>query len=296
MSQTPFSYRTSHRFADVCEAFEQNFDDGLELGARFVAYQHGEKIIDIFGGWSDRKKENPWSEETLSAIYSTGKSVCTLLIAREVEAGRLEYDRPVSEIWPEFAAAGKQDVTLAQAMSHQAGLSGFDNEMDPSEWLGWDSIIRRIEQMEPQWAPGTASGYSPQVFGFVVGEIIRRTTGHSIGAQLRELHSADGIDVHCGLAGEDAAKGAHMQKPPKAPDLGDLSPIKEAAFLKPWSSPARVSREDWMAAEIPASNMHATADGLACLLQSLVSKNAPHALSPEVRQQVFNVRISGDDL
>ncbi|MEO1014180.1 MAG: serine hydrolase domain-containing protein [Pseudomonadota bacterium] len=294
---TPFSFRSTARFADVGEAFEANFEAGEELGARFVAYRHGEKIVDVFGGWSDKKKETPWTDETLACVYSTGKAALALLVARAVAAGGLDYEGPVSDVWPGFAANGKDAITLGQAMSHQGGLCGFREEMPPETWLDWDGICGRIAAMAPLWPPGSANGYHPQTYGFIVGEVLRRATGRTVGETLYEDEfMARGIDVHCGLKPEAADWTAYMPKPPRAPDLGPLTEYKELAFLKPWSAPARVAREDWMAAEIPASNMHATADGLARLLQPLASREAEDALPPEAVEAALRVRIEGSDL
>lgn len=293
----PFSFRGSARFAAVGEAFEANFEAGLELGARFVAFRHGERIVDVAGGWSDRAKQTPWTEETLAGVYSSGKAVCALLVARAVAAGQLDYDAPVARSWPEFAGGGKGAVTLGEAMSHQAGLCGFPEEMPPATWLDWPAICARLAAMAPMWPVGSASGYHPQTYGFIVGEAFARATGRSVGATLRDDHwRLAGIDVHCGIGAEIAARAAYMPKPPRAPDLGAMNAFKQAAFLTPWSSPARVSREDWMAAELPASNMHATADGLARLLQPLASDAVDDALPAEVRAAALRVQIDGPDL
>ncbi len=296
-ASAPFSFRSRPRFADVGEAFEANFEAGDELGARFVAYRHGEKIVDIFGGWSDKARQTPWTEETLACVYSTGKSVLALFVARAVAAGDLDYDAPVADVWPDFGANGKEAITLGQAMSHQGGLCGLQEEMPPEEWLDWDAICARIAAMAPLWPPGSANGYHPQTHGFIVGEVLRRVTGRTVGALLYEDEfEARGVDIHCGLKPQAATRTAYMPKPPRAPDLGALTEFKELAFLKPWSAPARVAREDWMAAEIPASNMHATADGLARLLQPLASDEAEGALPAEALEAALRVRIEGPDL
>ena len=280
---------------DVGDAFAQNFENGHELGACFSAVIDGEMIVDIRGGYADRKKTQPWTESTLSCIYSTGKAVLTLLIAREVSNGRLDYDAPVAAYWPEFAANGKEQITVAQALSHQGGLCGFADEMPPTDWVEWDVIAARLAAMAPLWAPCSASGYHPQTFGFIAGELLRRVTGLSVKQHIQWYQ----MQVFCGMDASEMARAAAMPKPPKAPDLGVLTDLKHIAFLKPWSAAARVDRDAWMAAEIPASNMHADARSLALIMQPFVNggywNDAPH-LDKSVIAAALKERSRGDDL
>jgi CubicO group peptidase (beta-lactamase class C family) len=281
-------------FEKVVEAFRGNFEEGLELGASFAVVRDGEIFIDLHGGAADKKGENPWAADTLACIYSSGKAVLATLIAREVGAGRLDYDAPVAEVWPEFAENGKSEITLAELMSHQAGLCGLPEEMPPATWLDHDAICERLASMAPLWAPGTANGYHPQTIGHALNEILSRVTGRSVGRILREdFEQADGVEVYCGLSQAEMARAAIMPKPPRAPDLGDLNDFTRLAFLKPWSSPGKVDREDWMAAEIPASNMHATARGLAQIVNGLATGDG---IGATAQRAALKSRIVGDDL
>ena len=287
-------------FEGVGEAFAENFDAGLELGACFSVIIGGETVVDMRGGHSDRARETLWTDETLACVYSSGKAVLALLIAREVSAGRLEYDAPVAAVWPEFAAAGKENITLAEALSHQAGLCGFSEEMPPETWLDWDAICAKLAAMAPLWPPGTANGYHPQTFGFIAGEILRRVTGKTAGALIADIAGTHGLSLYCGMGEAEIARAAYMPKPPKAPDLGPMSDLKRYAFLKPWSAPAKVSREAWMAAELPASNMHADARSLAAFAHPLANGGKDVAgaqvLSASAMEAAFEERIRGDDL
>ena len=279
----------------VADAFAQNFENGEELGACFSAVIDGEMIVDIRGGYADRKKTQAWNEGTLACIYSTGKAVLTLLIAREVSNGRLDYDAPVAAYWPEFAANGKEEITVAQALSHQGGLCGFADEMPPADWIEWDVIVERLAAIAPLWAPGSASGYHPQTFGFIAGELLRRVTGLTVKQHIQWYQT----QIFCGMGASEMARAAVMPKPPRAPDLGALTDLKYIAFLKPWSAAARVDRDLWMAAEIPASNMHADARSLARILQPFVNggywDGDPH-LDESAIAAAFKERIRGDDL
>lgn len=292
--------RVAPGYEAALDAFADNFACGEDLGASFAAFAGGEAVVDLRAGWADKAQTVPWAEDTLACVYSSGKAVVARLVAQAVSDGALDYERPVAADWPDFAAEGKGDVTLAHALSHQAGLCGFADPIPPGEWTRWDAIAARIAAMAPLWPPGTAAGYHPQTVGFIAGELLRRATGRGVGRTLREdFFEARGIDVHCGLAPAEMARAAAMTKPPRAPDHRK-SPLTEIAFLKPWSATSGVSRETWMAAEIPASNMHATAKGLAEIVHPLANggmdANGGAAISRDALADALRTRIEGDDL
>ena len=287
------------QFAGVAEAFARNFEEGAELGGCFAVAIEGDLVVDIRGGHADRAKETPWADDTLACVYSTGKSIVALLIARAVSDGLLDYEAPVATYWPEFAASGKEDITLAEAMSHQDGLCALPEDAPPDIYLDWDATCAVIAGMKPLWAPGTANGYHPQTFGFIAGEVLRRATGKTVGALLRDHAQADDLQVFCGMGEKELARAAYMPKPPRAPDLGELTELKKLAFLKPSSAPAKVAREDWAAAEIPASNMHADARSLALALHPLANegeRGGDTIISVDALAALFDERIRGDDL
>ncbi len=287
-------------FEPVLDVFAAAFARGEELGAGFAAFVDGQPVADIFAGSADKAQTAPWTEETLTCIYSSGKAVVARLIAEAVSSGALDYERPVADDWPEFAAERKSAITLAEALSHQAGLCGFADPIPPEDWTRWDVITARIAALAPLWRPGSAAGYHPQMVGYIAGELLRRTTGRGVGEILRQdFFKGRGIDVHCGLSAADIARAAAMTKPPRAPDHRK-SPLTEIAFLKPWSASSGVSREAWMAAEIPASNMHATAKGLAEIVHPLanggVDTNGAAAVDQGALRDALRTRIEGDDL
>jgi len=282
-------------FAEVGETFAENFADGLELGASFAVVIDDELVVDIRGGHADKARQEPWTEDTLACIYSSGKAVLALLIAQAVSNDQLDYDALVAEYWPDFAQAGKEKITVAQLLSHQAGLCGIRDEMPPETWLDWDAIVSRLAAMAPLWEPGTANGYHPQTFGFLAGELLRRVTGKTVG----QLIDSFQLQTFCGVNASQVSRAAFMPKPPTAPDLGDLNEFTQLAFLKKWSAPARVSREDWMAAELPASNMHSDARSLARILQPFVNggrREGNPLLTSDAIEGAFAERIRGDDL
>ncbi len=286
-------------FDVVGDALADNFVDKLELGASFAVCIDGELVVDIRGGHADKAKEQPWTEDTIACIYSSGKAVLSLLIAHAVSNGSLSYDAPVADYWPEFAQAGKEEITVAQMLSHQAGLCAIAEEMPPETWLDWGAITDRLAAMAPLWEPGTANGYHPQTFGYLAGELLRRVSGKSVGEMLRDLNASDDLQIFCGMKEAEIARAAYMPKPPKAPDLGELNEFTRLAFLSKWASAARVSRDEWMAAEIPASNMHGDARSLTRILHPFVNGgqwNGDPVLTEEAIKGALQERIRGDDL
>ncbi len=288
------------RYRAVRDAFVANFAEGRELGARFSAAVEGEVVIDLMAGVADRSTGRPFGPDTLTPIFSTTKAVTALMIARLVGQGRLDYGQRVAELWPEFAQAGKADITVEQCLSHQDGLAAFTDPMDVAEWFDWDRVTAKLAAMAPLWPPGTASGYHPVTYGYVAGEIFRRVDGRSLGTALRhDLAQPLGLDLWIGLPDAEHGRVATMQRPPAMPDLGPLTDLKRAAFLEPWSSPGGRDIAVWRRAEIPSANGHATAEALARLAAVLACDGMlddRQVLEPGIAADVARQRIRGQDL
>lgn len=288
------------RFAGVRNEFEQNFASGQELGARFALVEKGELVVDLWAGFADRQRTKPFDETTLTPVFSTTKAVAALLIARLVDAGKLDYGQPVAEVWPEFAQAGKGAITLEQVMSHQEGLSGFPDEMEPSLWFDWDAICAKLAAMAPLWPPGSASGYHPVTFGYLAGEIFRRVDGRTMGTALREdLAGPFGLDLWIGLPDAEHHRAADLQRPSGLPNFGEINEATKAAFLTPWASPAGRGQAEWRRMEIPSANGHATAPALARLMGALANDgwlDGKTILSPALIAEASRERIHGQDL
>jgi CubicO group peptidase (beta-lactamase class C family) len=288
------------RYAAVKDAFAANFAEGLELGARFSLVQAGEMVVDLWAGFADRRRERPFEADTLVPIFSTTKAMVALLMARLVDQGKLFYEQPVAEVWPEFAQAGKGAITVEQALSHQAGLSGIAQPMDQEDWYDWDAICARLAAMAPIWPLGTASGYHPQTFGYIAGEIFRRVDGRTIGRALREdLGAPFGLDVWIGLPDAEHPRCADLQRPSALPNFGQVNDAVRAAFLTPWSAPPSRGDAAWRRAEMPGSNGHVTAAALARLMGALANDgwlDGESILSPSVIAEAALARITGQDL
>ncbi|HEY2751382.1 serine hydrolase domain-containing protein [Phenylobacterium sp.] len=288
------------RFAAVQDAFAANFDAGEELGARFTLVLAGEIVLDLWAGHADRARTRPFDERTLTPVFSTTKAIAALLIARLVDQGKLTYEQTVASVWPDFAAAGKASITIEQLMSHQEGLSGFPDPMEPSLWFDWDAICAKLAAMAPLWPPGTASGYHPITFGYLAGEIFRRVEGRTMGAALRQdLATPFGLDLWIGLPDSEFGRVADLQRPNALPDFGHHNEATRAAFLTPWSSPAGRGQADWRRMEIPSANGHCTAEALARLMGALANDgwlDGEDILSPALVAEAARERIRGQDL
>lgn len=286
-------------FEPVAEAFLANWSEFDEIGAGFSLRHEGQTVLDIHAGWADRKQTRDWQADTLVPVYSTGKAVAALIIAKLVDKGLLDYDAPVADYWPEFAAGGKSSVTVAQALSHQAGLSGIAEDMDAGDWFDAAKIEDRLARQRPLWPLGTGSGYHPVTFGFIADALARRTDGRSIGAILREdVCGPAGIDFHVGLPESEHARTAEHAMPRQVPDLGEPTEPRQLAFLKPWSSPGRRGATEWRKAEFPAANAHATAGAIARLMEVYSEGgklDGKRFIAEATLDQLVKERVNGPD-
>jgi CubicO group peptidase (beta-lactamase class C family) len=284
----------------VRDVFEENWSLFDEIGAGFAVQIDGKTVIDLHAGWADRKKSRDWTADAIVPVYSTGKAAAALVIAKLVDRGLLDYEAKVADYWPEFAAGGKSAITVAQALSHQAGLSGLKAEMDAGDWFDAGLIEQRLAAQAPLWSlKEGGSGYSPITFGFIADALARRTDGRSIGALLREeICGPRGIDLHVGLPEDQHARVAEHAMPKQLPELGELNEVKKTAFLKPWSSPGRRGAKEWRIAEFPAANAHASAGALARLMQVYALKgrlDGERFISETTWNMLTQKRVSGPD-
>lgn len=173
-------------FEGVRDAFAQNFVEHGEVGAAYSLYVDGRKVVDVWGGVADRETGSPYTAESLQLVFSTTKgatAACANLLAQR---GELDIDAPVASYWPEFAQAGKEGIPVRWLLCHKAGLPTVDTVLTPEEVFAWDPVIRALEVQEPYWEPGTAHGYHAITYGYLVGEVVRRVTGRSLGTFWQE--------------------------------------------------------------------------------------------------------------
>jgi CubicO group peptidase (beta-lactamase class C family) len=277
------------------------FDAALteELGAGFAAVRDGEIIVDLWGGWADRAQTRPWTRDTIAPVYSTTKGVSALIIAMLADQGLIDYEAPLAALWPDFGAHGKDRVTIAETLAHQAGVPGFIEPIDPDLWLDPPRCAAAIAALAPLWPPGSASGYHPLTWGYIAGEMALRASGRSLGTILREDVCAPlGIDFQIGTPESEHVRCAEMKKPARGGEFGEITPPRKAAFFSKWAAPVRGSTQ-WRKIEIPSANGHANALGVARLYEIYASDGmigASRVLSPEGFAALTRRRWQGDDL
>jgi CubicO group peptidase (beta-lactamase class C family) len=295
MSITGF---TAAGFEPVRAAFEANFADGLEHGACFAAYLGDELVVDLQGGFADRAGTVAWDERTLCPVYSATKPIGALVVAMLVERGLIDYDAPLADYWPEFGAAGKRAYTVAEALSHQAGLPGFAEPIDPQLWLDPPALSAELAKLSPMWARGDGSGYHPLTWGYIAGELVRRVSKRSLGTILREDVCAPlGIDFWVGLPESEHGRCAELLKPKAPTQFPHNNAETRAAFLTPWAAAPRGTTA-WRMAEIPSANGHGTAPGMARLYSAFAQKGRigeTQVIAPVTWDELTRQRVAGDD-
>ena len=174
-------------FGAVADAFAANFEHHDELGAGFSLYVDGAKRVDLWGGIADKRSGAPWTDQTLQLVFSTTKGAAAICVAQLVQAGKLSYDDPVAKHWPEFAANGKDEVTVRHLLSHSAGLHRLRSVIDRADrMLDWEYMVDALAAAPPAYQPGTAAGYHALTFGWLVGEIVRRVSGQPVDAFIQQ--------------------------------------------------------------------------------------------------------------
>lgn len=264
-------------FEGVRDAFEANFNPALatpETGATVAAFHRGKLVVDLYGGFVDKARKRAWARDTIVNVYSTTKGVaaaCTTLLEGR---GQIEYKAPIARYWPEFAANGKDKISVETMLSHQAGLSGVRTKLTLEDLFDHDKVARILAAAEPLWPPGTQAGYHAITWGFLVNELIRRVDGRTIGRFLREewgdpLQS----DVFIGLPESEDRRVAEMIAPLGEPtqSLAEPSELLKLTLLNPMIEPEVPNRRDWRAAELPSMNATANALGLARLFAPFAS-------------------------
>jgi CubicO group peptidase (beta-lactamase class C family) len=188
--------------------FQENFDKFGELGAAVSVWQNGEPIVDLQGGFRDARREQPWTDDTIVLIWSATKGLGSACLLHALQEHRIDMERRVAEFWPEFAQAGKEEITVAQLLSHQAGLAALDR---PVDILDYRAVIDALEKQEPNWAPGTAHGYHARTFGFLLDELMRRIVGANISEYWRKTFAEPlALDIWIGLPESENYRVATM--------------------------------------------------------------------------------------
>lgn len=273
-------------FRGVRSAFESNFAERREVGAAVAVWVDGELVVNLWGGTADAAGRRPWREHTLASIFSGSKGLTSTCVHLLAERGEIELHAPVALYWPEFGQAGKQAITIASVMGHRSGVIGPRRRLAPEEVLDWDHVCEQIAAAEPWWEPGTAQGYHMVTFGFILGEIVRRVTGRTVGEFLRtEIAEPLGLDVHLGLPESEHYRCAEMVDKPHIRDVLAAVPGHPAALCEHPMAGLSVAMgfvpDDelgsndlyaWRSAEFPGTNCHVSALGMATFYSALAQE------------------------
>ena len=169
------------RFGAVKDAFAANFEHNDDVGASVAVTMHGEPVVDLWGGSLDQAGTTPWERDTIINVYSTTKTMTCLSLLVLASRGLVDVDAPVARYWPEFAAAGKDNVLVRHLLSHTAGLPGWEQRLEPTDIYDWDKVTSLLAEQATWWEPGWKSGYHAVTQGNLVGEVVRRVDGRSVG-------------------------------------------------------------------------------------------------------------------
>ena len=291
------------RFGAVRQALEDNLRSGEELGAAVHVDLDGQTVVDLWGGWRDQQRTSPWSQDTITNVWSCTKTVTSLAALVLVERGLLDPYAPVAKYWPEFAAAGKDRIEVRHLLSHTSGVSGWDPPFTVEDMYDWQTATARLAAQAPWWEPGTASGYHANNQGHLVGELVRRLTGRPLKQFVaEELAAPLGADLQIGAREQDWGRIADVVPPPPlAIDLAALpadSPVVRT-FTGPVADAGKANTSGWRRADLGALNGHANARSLARVLL-VVSRGGEvdgvRLLSPETIEVVFDEQSNGMDL
>jgi CubicO group peptidase (beta-lactamase class C family) len=273
-------------FAEVRSAFSGNFAAGLELGASLAVSVGGRNVVDLWGGHLDAARTRPWERDSLVCVFSCTKGVVAIAVMWAVAQGLVDLDAPVASYWPEFAASDKAEIPVRWLLTHQAGLPAIGQRMPHGSLSDWEAMTTALAAQAPWWEPGTTHGYHGVTFGHLVGEVLRRATGRTCGAVIRdELAGPLGAELWMPLPAGDDARTADLtvSMSPDGTFFDRWDPktsLGPRAFGNPADSndPAHCMTDAWRRAEIPAANLHSNARSLDRLFAVLACGGDPLGL------------------
>ena len=263
------------RFGAVREAFAEGFRSRNEIGSAVAVTLDGKSVVDLWAGHADLARTRSWARDTIVNIYSCTKGMTALCAHQLVERGQLDLDAPVATYWPEFAQASKARIPVRWLLSHRSGLPAVRDMLPPEALYDWTAMCDALAAQSPWWEPGTHHGYHAVTFGWLVGEVVRRITGRSLGTYFREeIAEPLGLDLHIGLADAEHGRVAEMSEIPTDqvdPDalglaqvvFSDPEGMAARAFVNPPSMALGPNNPEWRRAEIPGANGHGAARDLA---------------------------------
>jgi CubicO group peptidase (beta-lactamase class C family) len=264
-------------FTAVREQFFANFTERGDVGAAVCVYLDGVRVVDCWGGHADAARTRPFGPDTIVSVASTTKGMVALCAHMLAERGKLDLDAPVARYWPDFAAAGKQDIPVRWLLSHRAGLPAIRRTLPAAALFDWTAMTAALAETAPWWTPGERHGYHAVTYGHLVGEVIRRVDGRTVGAFLRdEVTGPLRADFFIGVPEEADGRAAEVLPPPPPGEptswdtlLADPESVSGRTFLNPPRPLGLVNTRAWRAAEIPGANGHTSARGVARIYAAL---------------------------
>jgi len=289
-------------FEEVRKVFEGHLDSGQDVGASFCATKNGETVVDLWGGFADSTRTRPWVKDTIVNVYSTTKTMTALTALLLADRGQLDFDAPVARYWPEFAANGKERIKVSHLMSHSAGLSGWKEKISKDDLYDWEKATSLLAAQAPFWEPGTAPGYHAMTQGYLVGEVIRRIDGRTVGTVFREeIAEPLGADFHIGLPASEDSRVAELIPPVAGDAVGDqpnMSELVRNMSMNPGIDVAETKTRAWRGAEIPAAggtgNARSIAEIHAILANGGVAKGK-RFMSEAGCRKALELQIEGTD-
>ena len=292
------------RYEPIKKVFEDNFKSGDDVGASLAITLEGKYVMDIWAGYSDEAQTHHWERDTIVNVYSTTKVMTALCVLMLVDRGQIDLDAPVANYWPEFAQEGKENLPIRYLLSHTAGLPGWDQPIQAETLYDWDRCVSLLAAQKPWWEPGTKSGYHSITFGYLLGELVRRVTGKSLGTFFREEVAIPiKADFHIGFNEElDSRVGELIPPVPIGtvnPSRADPNSIPARIFSNPVLTGRETLTREWRAAEIPASNGHGNARSIVRVGSALAcggELDGVKLLSLETIEKAIEEQVHGTDL
>ena len=300
------------RFAAVREAFAENFALRGEVGASVAVTVEGALVVDLWAGHADADRSQPWTRDTLVNVYSVTKGMAATCVHLLVHRGLLDLDAPVARYWPEFAQAGKEAIPVRWLLSHRAGVPAVERVLPSEMAYDWDGMCAKLAAQSPWWEPGSQHGYHAFTFSWLVGEVVRRISGKSLGRFFRdEVAGPLGLDAHIGCGPDLDARIADLlpapPPPPPPPEtvdpfaalMADRSSMTYKALVNPPIRRGQVNTREWRAAELPAANGHSNARAVARLYAMLANGgelDGVRLLSPAAIENARTEQSAGVDV
>jgi CubicO group peptidase (beta-lactamase class C family) len=291
---------TTAKFDLLRDQLETSLANGDDVGASVAVIHHGEVVCDLWGGYRDEAMTAPWERDTLVNVWSTTKTMTFLVALMLHDRGELDFDEKVSTYWPEFVTNGKGDIEVTHLMNHSAGLPGFSDAIQSEDLADWDRCVQDLADQTPWWDDRSRSGYHALTQGYLIGEVVRRVTGTTIGQFFKsEVAEVLDADFFIGLPESEESRVSLVIPPPTPEALPtDKNSIGYRTLTSPRLEAAAPHNRWWRAAEIPAANGHGNARSVA-LIQQIITNNG-HAeghrfFSEKTGDKVFQVRTSSLD-